>query len=558
MKKRMTALVLAMVLMVTSLTGCGNEKTTENDKETGKTSEAVQETSGQHVDVLRIGTTYPNDAFNLFTSDGAYGRMNYNAFVGLNFWAFDENGQLSSEGCFFRDWEIGEDDTQLRLSFDTTDLYWHDDVAVTGEDVIFTFEYYKKQNYPLFLHMTEIQLIDEQTMQVTFDRPMAFAFMNQATLMYKILPKHIWENVENPETYDGEDAAVGCGPYRLASVDEYAQVSYYEAVENYPLGEQTIDKVEIHSYDNQSALMMAMTRDEIDVMYGYSASLDTTLLGMIDGNNDIDAGESVNTATYQIMFGFNNQPTDDLNFRMAVRYALDYDLFNQFLSGGYGEAANQGAVSPAALGYDDTLEKNARDLEKSNQYLDDGGYKDVDGDGYRELPDGSPMNVSIALQNGKNEVYKRIAEMIQIHLNDVGIRTTIDQQTISNADYATKLRMDGTYEIYIGMTTVGIASWTGIASYLADVTITSGQHFGTYDDAEYIEAYNEMEASRTYDEYTTAFKKIQEMNVTDCPGIALAITKTFYPYRTDRMTGWTNYPAWGVIHAKTWYQVTLK
>lgn len=550
MKKRLTALLLALTLTVGTLTGCGAGEETS--------AETKSEASGGHVDVLRIGTTYPNDTFSLFSSDGAYGRMNYNAFVGLNFWNFDENAQLSSDGCFFRDWEVSEDATQLTLTFDTTDLYWHDGEAVTGEDVVFTFEYYKKQNYPLFLHMTEITLLDEQTMQVTFDSEMAFSFMNQATLMYKILPKHIWENVENPETYAGEDAAIGCGPYRLVSVDQDAQVSYYEVVESFPLGEVTVDKVEIHSYDNQSALMMAMTGNEIDVMYGYSASLDTTLLGMIEGNADIDKGESVNTATYQIMFGFNKQPTDDLDFRMAVRYALDYELFNQSLSGGYGEVANQGAVSPAALGYDDSLEKNVRDVEKAKSILDEAGYVDVDGDGFREYPDGSAMNVSIGLQNGKNEIYKRIAEMIQIHLAEVGIQTTIDQQTISNADYATQLRMEGTYEIYIGMTTVGIAAWTGIASYLADVTITSGQHFGTYDDPEYIAAYNEMSASRNYDEYTEAFKKIQAMNASDCPGIALAIMKTFYPYRTDRITGWINYPAWGVINAKTWYSVTTK
>lgn len=552
MKRRRMAFVLACSLLVSMLTGCG-----ENVQETKKTDDTkyTQEAEKKHVEVLRIGTTYANDSFNLFTSDGAFGRMNYNAFVGLNFWAFDENGELSSDGCFFRTWEISEDDTTLTLTFDTTDLYWHDDVAVTGEDALFTFEYYKKQNYPLFLHMTEIQLTDAQTLQVTFDVPMAFAFMNQATLMYKLLPKHIWENVENPETYDGEDAAIGCGPYRLKAIDEYAQVSYYEAVEDYPLGEIMVDSVEIHSYDNQSALMMAMTGNEIDVMYGYSSSLDTTLLGMVENDPAMDAGESVNTATYQIMFGFHQQPTDDLNFRLGVRYALDYELLNQSLSGGYGEIANQGAVSPAALGYDDSLEKNERDLDKANAYLDAGGYIDIDGDGYREYPDGSPMNVSIALQNGSSDVYKRIAEMIQIHLAEVGIQTTIDQKTISNADYAVKLRMEGTYEIYIGMTTVGIASWTGIASYLADVTITSGQHFGTYGDAEYINAYNEMTESRDYEEYITAFKKIQKMNVTDCPGIALAITKTFYPYRTDKISGWVNYPAWGVIHAKTWYQI---
>ena len=55
------------------------------------------------------------------------------------------------------------------------------------------------------------------------------------------------------------------------------------------------------------------------------------------------------------------------------------------------------------------------------------------------------------------------------------------------------------------MTTVGIASWTGIASYIADVVITSGQHFGTYADEEYLKAYTAMTQATSYEEYAEAF-----------------------------------------------------
>ena len=30
------------------------------------------------------------------------------------------------------------------------------------------------------------------------------------------------------------------------------------------------------------------------------------------------------------------------------------------------------------------------------------------------------------------------------------------------------------------------------------------------------------------------------------------------PYRTDRYTGWTNYPSWGVINVRTWHDLTTK
>ena len=70
--------------------------------------------------------------------------------------------------------------------------------------------------------------------------------------MYHLMPEHIWGKVENPAEYGGEDMSIGCGPYRLVSKDADAQISYYEAVEDFPLGELTVDKVELHSYDNQA------------------------------------------------------------------------------------------------------------------------------------------------------------------------------------------------------------------------------------------------------------------------------------------------------------------
>ena len=292
-------------------------------------------------------------------------------------------------------------------------------------------------------------------------------------------------------------------------------------------------------------------------MYGYSASLDTTLLPLIEQDEAIDLGESVNTATYQIVFGFNQYPTSDLPFRQAVRYALDYEVLNQSITGGYGSVATQGAVSPSCVGYLDGLEENKRDLEKAKEILDQAGYQDLDGDGFRELPDGSPMDVKIALQSA-TDLYKRYAEIIQLNLAEAGIRVSVDEQTISNKDYTAELRKNGSYEIYLGMTTVGIASWTGIASYIADVVITSGQHFGTYADEEYLKAYTAMTQATSYEEYAEAFGEIQEMNASDVPAVALAIMKTFYPYRTDRITGWTNYPAWGVINVDTWYQAVEK
>lgn len=563
MSKRIIAMLLCVCMVAVLFGACGSKQEAPAATAAPQSSATPEETAApteaavKHVPVLRIGTTYANDSFSVWTTNGAFGRMNYHNFVNLTFWTFDENNELTTDGCFFRGWEINEDNTQLTLTYDLKDLYWHDGEPVTDDDVLFTFDFWKARNYPLFLHFTNVELLESGKLLVAFDTPMAFSFLNQTTQMYFIMPKHIWEGVEDPASYDGEDKSIGCGPFKLVKIDADAQVSYYEAVENYPLGEITVDKVELHSYDNQASLIQAMLNNEIDVMYGYSSGLDTTLLPLIANNPDIDPGQSLNSATYQMMFGFNQYPTDQLPIRQAVAYSLDYELLRDTLAGEYGQIASTGAVSPVCLGYDDTLPMNTRDLTKAAKILDDAGYVDVDGDGFRELPDGSKMSIRIGLQS-TNDLYKRNAEIIQTNLAESGIRAVVDEETISNADYRTAQRMDGQYDMWLSMTTSGMATWGGVAHYAAAVTITSGQRFGTYADPDYLAAYDAMSQAKNYDEYIAAFKDIQRMNSEDVPVIAFAVMSIFYPYRTDTITGWTNYPSRGVINTSTWYTAVAK
>ena len=552
--KRTLSLLLALLMLVGLLAGCGSAATTgketetqpapvqEEAKEPATSAESQTEPAAEapaepaaepakHVDVLRIGCLYANNKFSLRSQADCFGRMNYNGFVALPFWAFDETGELSSKGCFFNKWEISEDNTELTLWFDTTDLYWHDGEPVT---------------------------VDDGCIHVTFDRSFAFSFMNQAVLMYYIMPKHIWENVEDPASYDGEDAAIGCGPFKFVSVDKDAQVSYYEAVENYPLGEVMVDKLELHSYDNQSAMIVALQNGEIDAMFNYSVSVDATLLPLIESDPAIDLGESFSTSTYQICFGWNKYPTNDLSFRLAVSKALDYQLLSDTVSSGVGSIASAGAVSPAALGFNPNVPDNAQNIEEANRILDEAGYLDVDGDGMRELPDGSQMDVKIAIQT-VNELSKRIAEVLEINLAAVGVRVSVDEQTISNSDYTASLRKDGSYEIYIGTTTVGIAMYTGVMSYAVDSSVSIlPAKFGTCQDEAYMAEYVKMINSNNYDAYIESFMKMQEMNAEIVPVIALSISPVYAPYRTDKIQGWINYPSWGVINSTTWYSVSAK
>ena len=44
----------------------------------------------------------------------------------------------------------------------------------------------------------------------------------------------------------------------------------------------------------------------------------------------------------------------------------------------------------------------------------------------------------------------------------------------------------------------------------------------------------------------------------DLFAFALCWERAFFPYRTDRYEGFSNWNSWGVINTETWYHVTAK
>nr|WP_312579917.1 ABC transporter substrate-binding protein [Sedimentibacter sp.] len=547
---RLAASLLVLCMLITAV-GCGSANVQQDAK-------AVNETSGGAVELLRIGTTKPNDTFSALSQDGAYGKMSYNSFVQAALIEFDENSKIKPG--FMTAWEVSEDNRQIIFTFPETGVYWHDGEPVTKEDVEFTFNYYRdvfKSSY--FKKIQDIELVGNDKIKITFDQDYAFAFMNEIAFSIYLLPKHVWENVEDPANYRGEDAAIGCGPYKFVSLDKDAQTSYYEAVDNYFKGEITIQKVSVRTFDSHESLIMGIVNDEIDVIYDYANPIDANLANSLEGNKDVDPGMTTNTGNFQLVFGFKKPVTSELNFRKAVSYALDYKLLATTIGGDKGEIAGAGIIPDVNKGYDPSIPRNEQNAELAVKTLEEAGYKDLNGDGYREAPDGSVLDIEITPQNNKarQALYLRMAEVIIQNLDKIGVKAHLDEKSVSNADYWNEVKSNGTYDIHLCYTSAGVATWRTAAFYIVGETGMTTV-WGTYMNQDYIDAYNSMKNASNYDIYESNAKIIQKIHAEDLPAIGLAWDKAFFPYRTDKYTGWINYPGWGAINSQTWYTLRTK
>ena len=112
---------------------------------------------------------------------------------------------------------------------------------------------------------------------------------------------------------------------------------------------------------------------------------------------------------------------DKIALRRAIGMAFDQQDAIRVVLKGRAVPANS-PVPPDIAGYDPTLKTNAQlfDPAASRALLDRFGYKDRDGDGYRETPDGKPL--TIERWSTPNSVTRQSDELWKKNMDAIGIR----------------------------------------------------------------------------------------------------------------------------------------
>jgi len=134
--------------------------------------------------------------------------------------------------------------------------------------------------------------------------------------------------------------------------------------------------------------------------------------------------------------------TQQIALRRAIGMGFDVDEMIRVLFAGNALPANQ-LLPPGVSGHDPQLPpKSLYDPAGARSLLDRFGFKDRDGDGYRETPDGKPLTI---MRGTLPESWYREADTLwKKNMDAIGIRMQVQQQTFAellNLSRAGKLPM---------------------------------------------------------------------------------------------------------------------
>jgi peptide/nickel transport system substrate-binding protein len=317
-------------------------------------------------------------------------------------------------------------------------IRFHDGRELTAEDVAFTINVLANKSWTYyhgyFTSVDRAEAVDRYTVRVYFKQPDSQFVLNSLTVV-RIMPKHIWEPLlrsmgdELAKYSPKPEELVGSGPFIFVERVP-GQYIKFRVNKDYWLGRPCVDEILLIPITDVSVVILGIQRGDLDTYtWGVEASVVPTLLA----NPNI--GIHVYTSEYFYHWGLNNQvwPLNISKFRLALHYAVDKATIVRDVMLGYGMVGSPGVVAPfgsCAPWYNPNVEKLVYyDPRKAAQILDEIGFTDKDGDGWRDGPRGEPVVIKIYSPTpGYDPVRARVAVLLQEFLAKIpggGIKTEV-------------------------------------------------------------------------------------------------------------------------------------
>ena len=486
---------------------------------------------------------------------------------------FDEN--FDAEPSLATKVETSDDNMTFTYTI-SDEFVWSDGEPVTAEDAAYTMNLYKNnhaylpQGY-LTLIDGDVRLIDDTHIQFDTLGPTSLYSGEVPYMIFYILPKHVFEEVEKGNCPDGADPctpkgyenvpSVGSGPFTIAEY-EIGEFVRMERNPHWTGPEPVIDEIIYRSFKNDDALSQALIQGEVDFAYITTPNVFDSLtnredIGTVAGSIPSFSEIGVNTGSaYQEADGYFTPHGDghpaltDVTVRQAIRMAINSDELVDKVLLGYGSAGDSivpPVTLPGARWVPEGEDKLAWDIPAANQLLEDAGYVDSDGDGVREMSPGSlepgrPLEFRYYVRTNE-QTSVDAAPFVSEWLGQIGIETEVIAVTTGRLG---DIVNGGTYDMYSwgwypGVDPDAVLSWMTCDQRPPDGS-TYGNDDSYYCNPEYDQMYLDQQQALDVNDRWDIVHEMQKIFYEDAAYSIMWYDPQFQAYRTDRFTGYNPQP----------------
>ena len=428
-------------------------------------------------------------------------------------------------------------------------IKWHDGAPLTAEDVAFTYNLYKDTpEYPYMngyytTYFESIEATENNEVILTLNEAIP-NIESQLVFLY-VLPKHIWEGVDKLEYENVE--MVGSGPFKMT---EYTQNEFVRLTANkeHFATPPKVDEAIFQTFENQDALVQAIKTGQLDMI---TEMPNTAVVALKNTENvELVVGSPLGPGVTDIIFNQleeENCPKDeggicsghpalrDRNVRLALSHATDKQKLIDVILLGLGTPGLTLIPDGTGVWYNNTLKDFEFDVAKANQILDDAGYKDADGDGVRDMPDGSrPLTFRMNWPSDSLTA-PRMAELLSEMWSQVGV--SLEMQAVDPDALTAQCCPAFDFDIMLWGWVSDPDPSSLLYVYTSEAIPTGSSETG-YSNPAYDELYTKQQTTLDFEARKDIVWEMQKIVFDDVVYIIPFYEKSTQAYRTDRFTGW--------------------
>ncbi|HET7621292.1 MAG TPA: ABC transporter substrate-binding protein [Gemmatimonadaceae bacterium] len=538
---RATAPVI-LTLLATALAGCRKDASAARDAANGGT---LVISSGSDATLL-----FPPLTVNVTSAQVEAQIFEHLAEPGPELNMIGDEGW---EGRLARSWSWSPDSLSIAFRIDSM-ARWQDGPPVRASDVAFTYGLYTDSLVgstvaPLLSEIDSVVVRDSLTVVFWFSHrsPEQFA---TAAMQMRILPEHLLSRADRKELASSDFARnpVGSGPFRFVRWVP-RQLIELEANTEYHLGRPHLDRVIWSIAPDYNAAFMRLMSGDADILE-YMRPGDFEPLAK---------HPEIKTVRYpSLIYGFllfnERDPNDrsrphpifgDRTVRRALTMAIDRV---QLVRSVYDSLAVPaiGPFTEALSTYDSTIRQIPYAPDSAAALLDATGWRDADGDGWREK-NGRQLRFTIIVPSSSTP-RMRAAVIMQEMFKQVGARAEIEQMDFpTHGSRQEARRFDASMNT---MSSDGVPST--IRQLWSTAAVKEGSNYGSYESPRF-DALVDSAASQMNPEKAGAYyRQAYQLLADDAPAIWLfeplsfaAMQQRIHP-EGMRANGW-----W--LNLKDWY-----
>ena len=402
-KKKALILILAVAMLASVLTGCGGQAINADEL------------------IIAVPEEIQSTDMHLITWNNVVHDLLYEPIV-----TFDlDLAEIHPAAC--KEFTVADDGLSITFVFDEESKFSNGD-PMDAAAVKKSFERYIEVS-PYgedFDPITDMIIVDAQTLKIEFENPPAFIWPVFATAYGGIV------NTDVAEEVGGEAFglnAVGNGPYM---VDEWVQGSHITLVKNphyksfnpFIENKANFEKVTVRFIPEDFTRVSELEAGTVDII------LDVPVENLADlaSNSKVQLVDYMQTGIDYLCLNTQLPELFDINVRMALAKGIDKEALKDVLNDTV--VVKYGVLSPAQLCYDEEVEAELEDLYKydfaaAEALLADAGWTEKNAEGYL-VKDGNVLEFTMMVSND-NTYLKKSAPVIQAQMADLGVKVELNE-----------------------------------------------------------------------------------------------------------------------------------